>query len=33
MTGSVLSVLPIALVFMLGQRYFIEGVATTGLKG
>jgi multiple sugar transport system permease protein len=33
MTGSVLSVLPIALVFLLGQRYFVEGVATTGLKG
>lgn len=33
MTGSVLSVLPIAAVFMLGQRYFVEGVATTGLKG
>jgi len=33
MTGSVLSVLPIALIFMLGQRYFVEGVATAGLKG
>ena len=33
MTGSVLSVLPIALIFMLGQRYFIEGIATSGLKG
>jgi multiple sugar transport system permease protein len=33
MTGSVLSVLPIAVVFVLGQRYFVEGVATTGLKG
>jgi multiple sugar transport system permease protein len=33
MTGSVLSVLPIAIIFMLGQRYFVEGVATTGLKG
>jgi len=33
MTGSVLSVLPIAIVFLLGQRYFVEGVATTGLKG
>jgi multiple sugar transport system permease protein len=33
MTGSVLSVLPVALIFILGQRYFIEGVATTGLKG
>ena len=33
MTGSVLSVLPIALIFLAGQRYFIEGIATTGLKG
>jgi multiple sugar transport system permease protein len=33
LTGSVLSVLPIAIVFMLGQRYFVEGIATTGLKG
>ena len=28
MTGSVLSVLPIAIVFLIGQRYFVEGVAT-----
>ncbi len=33
MTGAVLSVLPVAIVFALGQRYFIEGIATTGLKG
>ena len=33
MTGSVLSVLPIAVIFMLGQRYFVEGIATSGLKG
>jgi len=33
MTGSVLSVLPVAVVFLLGQRYFVEGVATAGLKG
>ncbi|HEV6954563.1 MAG TPA: carbohydrate ABC transporter permease [Promicromonospora sp.] len=33
MTGSVLSVLPIALIFLLGQRYFVEGIATTGVKG
>jgi multiple sugar transport system permease protein len=33
MTGSVLSVLPIAVIFMLGQRYFVQGIATTGLKG
>jgi multiple sugar transport system permease protein len=33
MTGSVLSVLPIAVIFLFGQRYFVEGIATTGLKG
>jgi multiple sugar transport system permease protein len=33
MTGSVLSVLPIAIIFLAGQRYFVEGIATTGLKG
>ncbi|RAO49940.1 L-arabinose transport system permease protein Ar aQ [Micromonospora saelicesensis] len=33
MTGSVLSVLPVAVIFLLGQRHFIEGIATTGLKG
>jgi multiple sugar transport system permease protein len=33
MTGSVLSVVPIALVFLLGQRHFIQGIATSGIKG
>lgn len=33
MTGSVLSVLPILLIFLLGQRYFIRGIATSGMKG
>ncbi|MFJ3089182.1 carbohydrate ABC transporter permease [Streptomyces sp. NPDC086838] len=33
MTGSVLSVLPILAVFLLGQRYFVRGIATTGVKG
>ncbi|MFF3341972.1 carbohydrate ABC transporter permease [Streptomyces flavidovirens] len=32
MTGSVLSVLPILLVFLLGQRHFVQGIATSGLK-
>jgi multiple sugar transport system permease protein len=31
--GSVLSVLPIAIIFMAGQRYFVEGIATSGMKG
>ena len=33
MTGAVISVLPVAIIFGLGQRYFVEGIATTGLKG
>lgn len=33
MVGSVISVLPILLVFVFGQRYFIEGIATSGMKG
>lgn len=33
MTGSVLSVLPILLIFIFGQRYFVEGIASTGVKG
>ncbi|GHJ43628.1 sugar ABC transporter ATP-binding protein [Catellatospora sp. TT07R-123] len=33
MTGSVLSVLPITIIFLLGQRYFIQGIATSGMKG
>ncbi len=33
MTGSVLSVLPILVVFLLGQRYFVQGIATSGVKG
>lgn len=32
MTGSVISVLPILAVFLLGQRYFVQGVASTGMK-
>jgi multiple sugar transport system permease protein len=33
LTGSVLSVLPIAVIFLFGQRYFLQGITTTGLKG
>jgi len=33
MTGSVLSVLPILVIFLFGQRYFIRGIATSGMKG
>ena len=33
MTGSVLSVLPILVIFLIGQRSFIKGIATSGMKG
>ncbi|MEO3810687.1 carbohydrate ABC transporter permease [Sphaerisporangium sp. B11E5] len=33
MTGAALSVLPILVIFLFGQRYFIRGIATSGLKG
>jgi multiple sugar transport system permease protein len=33
MAGAVLSILPILLIFILLQRYFIEGIAMSGIKG
>ncbi len=33
MAGSTLAVLPTLIIFLLAQRYFIEGVATSGLAG
>ncbi len=33
MTGATLSVLPLIVVFLFTQRYFIRGVAMSGLKG
>lgn len=33
MAGSVLAVLPTLIIFLLAQRYFIEGIASTGLAG
>jgi multiple sugar transport system permease protein len=32
LAGATLVILPTVLVFILAQRYFVEGVATTGLK-
>ena len=31
--GSFLAVIPIIITFLLLQRYFVEGIATTGMKG
>jgi multiple sugar transport system permease protein len=33
MAGSVLSTLPILIIFLLFQRYFIRGITLTGMKG
>jgi len=30
---SILSILPMMIVFFLAQRHFVEGIATTGIKG
>jgi multiple sugar transport system permease protein len=32
MAGATLVILPTVIVFLLAQRYFVEGVATTGMK-
>jgi multiple sugar transport system permease protein len=33
MSASVVSLIPVLVVFMFFQRFFVEGIATTGLKG
>lgn len=31
--GLTISIIPIAVIFLLGQKYFVEGIATSGMKG
>jgi multiple sugar transport system permease protein len=33
MAGTTLSVLPVLVIFFLAQKYFVQGIALTGLKG
>lgn len=33
MAASFISVVPIVIVFLLGQKYYVRGIVTTGLKG
>lgn len=33
MAGSILTIIPVAIVFVIFQRYFVRGVASTGVKG
>src|SRR5690606_14898974 len=32
MAGTVLTVMPILLIYIVGQKYFVQGVVTSGLK-
>jgi multiple sugar transport system permease protein len=33
MAGSVISVLPVIVVFLFSQEFFIQGITLSGLKG
>jgi multiple sugar transport system permease protein len=33
MAGNVMSMIPMLALFFVAQRYFVRGIATTGLKG
>jgi len=33
MAASLVSIIPITIIFIFAQRYIIEGIATTGMKG
>lgn len=33
MAAALISIVPVLLVFLVGQRYFVEGVVATGIKG
>jgi multiple sugar transport system permease protein len=33
MAGAVVSVIPMVLLFVIAQRFFVRGIAISGLKG
>lgn len=33
MAGSLISMLPVLIIFLFGQKYFVEGITMTGIKG
>jgi len=33
MAASIVAVIPVALIFFLAQKYFVQGIALTGTKG
>ncbi|HBG15702.1 MAG TPA: carbohydrate ABC transporter permease, partial [Firmicutes bacterium] len=33
MAGTIIVVIPTLIIFILAQRFFVEGIATQGIKG
>ena len=33
MAGSTIALVPVLIIFFIAQRYFVEGITLTGLKG
>ncbi|NLC44026.1 MAG: carbohydrate ABC transporter permease [Clostridiales bacterium] len=33
MAGSIISIVPIVVIYMVAQKYFVQGIALTGIKG
>ena len=33
MAGSIITLIPVLIVFLCLQKYFVEGIAATGVKG
>ena len=33
MAGTAITILPLVVIFLVGQRYFVQGIALTGIKG
>lgn len=33
MAGTTVALIPVIIIFFIGQKYFVEGIAMTGVKG
>ena len=33
MSGTTVAQIPVIIIFFIGQKYFVEGIAMTGVKG
>jgi len=32
MAGTVITIIPVVLIFLFAQKYFVQGIASTGMK-